>query len=113
MRAVMDFNEYQALANRTAKPLEPTDNLLHAALGLAGEAGEFVDAVKKHYIYNKPLDRENLIEEVGDILWFCALAAKELGHPLGTIAEENIDKLRKRYPSTYSDEHAHARMDKA
>lgn len=49
----MDFHTYQLQAMRTAKPMEPADDLMHAALGLAGEAGEFADAIKKHLVYGR------------------------------------------------------------
>ena len=64
----MDFPIYQLQAMRTAKPMEPADDLMHAALGLSGEAGEFADAIKKHLVYGRELDRENAIEELGETL---------------------------------------------
>ena len=109
----MRLNDYQTLANRTAKDLGENMDLMHVALGLAGEAGEFVDAVKRHLIYAKPLDVENAAEELGDSLWFIALGAKRLGISMEDLAKQNIEKLSKRYPEKYSDELAHARLDKA
>lgn len=108
----MNLAEYQALANRTAKELNFDKALTHAALGLTGEAGEFADAVKKHTIYGQSCDFENLREEIGDILWYCAYAANVLGFSLETIARLNIEKLAVRYPDTYTDYHAGARLDK-
>lgn len=72
----MNFDLYQAQALQTAKPLEFYDDLHHAALGLLSEAGEICDALKAHQIYGKPLDITNIKEEVGDALWFSALAAR-------------------------------------
>lgn len=110
----MSFSEYQALAQRTEKDLPFfTDRLMHAQLGLSSEAGEFADALKRHTIYGKELDRENLKEELGDLLWYMALAANALGESLGTIAAANIAKLRDRYPEKYTDADALARKDKA
>ena len=109
----MDFPIYQLQAMRTAKPMEPIDDLMHAALGLAGEAGEFADAVKKNFVYGRELDRENAIEELGDILWFVALGCNALGVSMADVAQANIDKLRRRYPEKYEDELAYKRMDKA
>lgn len=105
----IDFDIYQRQAIRTASPRDP---LAHVALGLTGEAGEFADAVKKHLIYGKPLDTENLREELGDLLWYVALGAQTLGVSMAELAQQNIDKLKKRYPETYSDELASARLDK-
>lgn len=102
----MDFNKYQKLAKKTdsyikknqVKKLHP---LIYSALGLAGEAGEFVNKVKKLYRdkYGK-LDKEAkqmLMFEVGDILWYVAKAARELGYPLDEVARMNIEKLASRY----------------
>ena len=78
---------YQQEAMRTANLKDFYFNLVHAQMGLTSEAGEFTDAVKKHRIYNKPLDIPNLIEEIGDILWFCALACE-------TRSEEHTSELQ-------------------
>jgi NTP pyrophosphatase (non-canonical NTP hydrolase) len=109
----MNFDQYVTLAGRTAKMSDDLlFNLNHAALGVAGEAGEFVDSVKKSLIYNRPVDTENLQEELGDMLWYIALAAASLGVSLDKIAADNIAKLQKRYPEKYTDELAAARLDK-
>lgn len=108
----IDFQIYQHRALRTAKPMEPADDLMHAALGLAGEAGEFADAIKKHLVYGRPLDHLNAVEEIGDILWFCALACTTLGVDMAQVAQENLDKLKRRYPEAYSDKLAEDRLDK-
>lgn len=108
----MDFKQYQQQAIRTAKRVERSWDLNHAALGLTGEAGEFADAIKKHVIYNQPLDNANCIEELGDILWYCALAAEALGVDLDEVAALNISKLKLRYPDVYSDLYAKKRLDK-
>src|SRR5690554_4006225 len=51
--------------------LQPGDcNLLHMTCGVSGEAGELLDAIKKHVFYRKPLDMENVIEELGDIEFY-------------------------------------------
>src|SRR5437764_1204166 len=71
---------YLELTARTCKQFpigmaltELQSDLLHAILGISGEAGELVDAFKKELIYGKTLDIENLKEEAGDILWYMAL----------------------------------------
>jgi NTP pyrophosphatase (non-canonical NTP hydrolase) len=65
----MNFAEYSPLALRTAKQLTSEQNLRHAAILMISEAGEIADAIKAFAIYGKPLDRVNLLEEVGDLLW--------------------------------------------
>ena len=108
----MNFEEYQQNAVRTAKRGDFKFNLIHAAMGLAGEAGEFTDCVKKYAIYEQSLDSKNAAEELGDILWFVALACDTLGVNMTEIAQQNITKLQARYPENYSDEHAEKRLDK-
>lgn len=112
----MNFLEYQAAALRTAKSFNhlPTD-LTHAALGLATEGGEFTTIVKRAAIYDRPLTAEDfnhMAEELGDTLWYIALACEHLGVTLNTVAERNIAKLAKRYPQSYSNESAESRADK-
>lgn len=112
----MNFAEYQADAMRTAKNFGhlPTD-LTHAALGLATEGGEFTTIVKRAAIYDAKIGNnkiDHMAEELGDCLWYIALAAEHLGVPLGSIAQRNIRKLQQRYPTSYSNEAAAARADK-
>ena len=59
-----EFATYQTLALRTAAPMDAVDDLMHAALGLSGEAGEFADCIKKHLAYGQPLDKANAAEEI-------------------------------------------------
>lgn len=81
-----------------------TTQLTTAALGFAGEGGEFAEQIKKFLYHGHRLDVEKLEKEVGDILWYCALAAKGLGTDLDAIAEANIRKLEARYPDGFSTE---------
>ena len=100
----MNFREYQQDAMRTCslKSFEGLPPLQNAALGLAGEAGEFADSIKKVTFQGHDIDADHLAEEVGDILWYCALAATALGRDLGDIARENVEKLRRRYPDGFN-----------
>ena len=83
--------------------------LLHGAIGLATEAGEFLDALKKHLYYGRDLDRVNLSEELGDIFWYCAIISDELGVPFADIMNKNIEKLKARYGDKFSEEKAEKR----
>ncbi len=83
--------------------------LLHAGIGLATEAGEFLDALKKHVFYGKDLDTVNLSEEMGDIFWYCALIADELKIDFSQVMDTNIAKLKARYGDKFSEEKAENR----
>jgi NTP pyrophosphatase (non-canonical NTP hydrolase) len=101
----MDANEYQRLALRTASPgQDQRERLTVAALGLCGEAGEFADAVKKWRYHAHPLDEAELGKELGDVLWYAALACDALGLQLGDVMAANIEKLHRRYPDGFSGE---------
>lgn len=110
------FAEYQVAAVRTARRHDGSDSafdyrLANFALGLAGEAGEVADALKKHLFHDKPLDRDAIKKELGDCLWYIATLADTLEIPLGDIARANVAKLMTRYPAGFTVEDSHARRD--
>jgi NTP pyrophosphatase (non-canonical NTP hydrolase) len=87
---------------------------LHMAVGIAGEAGELLDAVKKAAIYRKPIDRANVVEELGDLEFYMEGLRQGLGITREEVLAGNISKLSKRYATlTYSDSAAQQRADKA
>lgn len=100
----MNLDEYQSLARRTMGPRTHQDQLANAALGLTGEAGEVADMLKKHLFHAHPLDRDAMVKELGDCMWYVAAMATALDIPLSEIGERNIEKLRKRYPEGFSAE---------
>lgn len=88
-------------------------NLLHMILGISGEAGELLDTIKKHVIYNKSLDIENIIEELGDLMFYIEGIKNALNITDSQILQHNVTKLSKRYESlSYSDKAAVERKDK-
>ena len=82
---------------------EHTIRLLHAAMGICTEAGEFMDAIKKAIFYGKDIDLVNLTEELGDLFWYAALALDEIGIPMETCFERNIAKLQQRYRGKFGE----------
>ena len=89
-------------------------NLMHMAIGIAGEAGELLDAIKKHVVYGKPLDMTNVIEELGDMEFYQEGMRQAIGVSHNYILQQNANKLAVRYGSLqYSDQAAAARADKA
>lgn len=88
-------------------------HLLHMGVGVVGEAGELIDAVKKFVIYQKDLDRENVVEELGDLEFYMQGLRDELSITREETLQANADKLGKRYSGgTYSDLDAQTRADK-
>ena len=94
-----DFNSYQRSAAGTA--IYPEQHkILYPALGLAGEAGEVANKVKK-LVRDGPDNRpdtwrEDIASEIGDVLWYCAALATDLNLTLGMIAKSNLRKLHDR-----------------
>jgi NTP pyrophosphatase (non-canonical NTP hydrolase) len=89
-------------------------NLWHLATGVSGEAGELLDAIKKHVVYRKELDRVNVLEELGDLEFYMEGMRQALGINREDCLAANIAKLGKRYEGMrYSDKAAHDRADKA
>ncbi len=80
--------------------------LLHGALGACTETGELQDMIKKHLIYGKPLDLVNVIEEIGDTMWYLAIVLDACGVTMSDAMQRNITKLRLRYPEKFTSEKA-------
>ena len=112
----MTPNEYILNVLRTESTKDPivsefgvNSRILHACMGTTTEAGELVDACKKSMFYGKQLDKVNLAEEAGDVLWYIAILCDELGITFEELFEVNITKLKKRYGDKFSDESAENR----
>ena len=93
----MNFSEYQKKANATAI-YDSKFSILYPTLGLAGEAGEVAEKVKKIIRDNKSIvdERQDVAKELGDVLWYVAAVARDIGYSLEVIAEMNIEKLESR-----------------
>jgi len=100
----VNFQEYQDRASRTSDPkLSPEDGLINAALGVAGEAGEIAELVKKYIFHGTPLELSEMASEVGDVLWYLAEVCSQLEIRLDDAAQENIFKLLERYPDGFQE----------
>ena len=73
-------------------------NVIYAALGMCGEAGEASELIKKYAYHGHAIDTEHLARELGDVLWYVSYIAHLFGYPLGKIMAMNQEKLAKRYP---------------
>lgn len=73
----------------------------HAIMGLVTESGELMDVVKKTKLYNREVDKVNLVEEMGDVMWYLAVMADALGVTFEDAWQKNINKLRARFPEKF------------
>ena len=98
----MTLKEYQEFAAKGILPATlEREPIIGFALGLAGEAGEVVDDIKKKYFHGRQIDPQHTIEELGDVMWYVANLATQMNTTLDKIIEMNVDKLSKRYPDMY------------
>lgn len=105
-------NNTEALSERLQR-LEDETNvnmalLLTSAIGMASEGGEFAEIVKKCVFQGKPLDsdtRFHIKRELGDVLWYWINGVRALGLDPNSVIEENVNKLKKRYPGGEFDVH--------
>lgn len=96
----MDLNTYQTSALQTAVYPNMGANFAYPALGIAGEAGEVADKLKKVIrdndgVLTDPV-RDAVAKELGDVMWYVSVLAYELDYDLETIAQQNLDKLASR-----------------
>ena len=97
------LDAYQDAAARTINPaLSQEQRLLDAAAGLAEEAGEVLGHVRKHVMQQRVLERDAVVNELGDALWCVAIVAQTLGVSLSDVARANEEKLRVRHPGGFS-----------
>ncbi|MFD2446407.1 nucleoside triphosphate pyrophosphohydrolase family protein [Bacillus sp. CGMCC 1.16607] len=105
----MNLNVYQLMASRTAT--EHDNELVNYGLGIAGEAGEVADLIKKALFHGHEINKSDIKKELGDVLWYVSQIARLAGLTLEEVATANIDKLYKRYPSGFSEEASRNRVE--
>ncbi len=96
--------DYQAAMERLQSVR--TMRLLHAGIGMATEAGELLDMLKRHIFYGKPIDATNAIEEIGDSTWYERIACDELAVEYMEMVAINVRKLRARFPGKFTEDAA-------
>jgi len=98
----MKFKEYQKKALRTkGNYTDNIDQLINGVMGLTGESGEVIDLIKKYLYQGHELDKNKIIDELGDVLWYINLIVDAVNVDLEDIARCNIKKLEQRYPTGY------------
>lgn len=93
---------YVSLAMETSnKKLNQQEKMSNACLGMAGETGEVCDVIKKHLYQGHQINTNDLIKELGDVMWYIALMCNTFGFSLEQIMEANIEKLKRRYNGNF------------
>jgi NTP pyrophosphatase (non-canonical NTP hydrolase) len=99
----MEFNEYQEKALATMREFDnKKDQIINGLLGLASESGEVCDLMKKHFCLGNELDKDMLMKELGDVMWYMAEICDAYGFTMQDVAEKNIAKLRARHGEKFS-----------
>lgn len=110
---VLDVFMFQKEAERTLRnDLQYECVCSNMCMGLSGECGEVIDLLKKHIWQGKELDINDLIEEVGDVLWYIANLCNVNNITMEECMLANVNKLKKRYPNGFSIKDANERKDK-
>lgn len=96
--------EYQNKAEVTMKKnRDMKTSLCDYGLGITGESGEVADIIKKGVFHGHTFDKEELINELGDVLWYVSAIASTIDISLDVIANTNINKLKNRYPEGFEE----------
>lgn len=104
---------FQREARRSLRDDLPYEAMCsNMCMGLAGEIGEVIDIMKKHIYQGKELDITDVIEEVGDVLWYIANFCNVNNITMDECMESNIKKLKKRFPNGFTIKDANQRKDK-
>lgn len=100
MSDIDTLNRYQLEALRTVG----SSNKAILGLGIAGEAGEVADIIKKELGHGHAADPVKMAKEIGDVLWYIAVLSDAYGYSLSEVATMNIEKLKARYPEGFDSE---------
>jgi NTP pyrophosphatase (non-canonical NTP hydrolase) len=107
----MELNTYQELVTRSARQADTKELYSNFGLGIAGEAGEVADYIKKILYHGFDLEKDKLKKELGDVMWYVSMIAKTADMTLESVAIANIEKLQARYPEGFSTERSKNRKD--
>jgi NTP pyrophosphatase (non-canonical NTP hydrolase) len=98
----MNLREYQTICKETAKKFEnPEKEIMTWGLGVAGEAGDIAGCIKKTYAHDND-QKAGIKENIGDMLWYAAMICNFFNWNLDEVLNENVEKLKKRYPAGFT-----------
>ncbi len=99
----MNLNEYQKLCLTTAKKgLKHEEALCNWGLGVSGEAGDIASCIKKFVFHKNVAIKDGIRENIGDMMWYTAMICNTYGWNFEEVLEENIKKLKDRYPKGFT-----------
>ena len=102
----MNLKEYQETCKKTSEKFETDEKeILTWGLGVAGEAGDVVSCIKKTFSHNND-QKLGIRENIGDTMWYIAMICNFFNWDMDKVLEENIEKLKKRYPNGFTFEDA-------
>ncbi|HDK27887.1 MAG TPA: nucleotide pyrophosphohydrolase [Candidatus Atribacteria bacterium] len=108
----MNLKDYMREVRRTRPELNGlSQHRINSIMGVAGEAGELLDLIKKVEFQGHPYDHEKVIEELGDILWYLVYFMDISSVSVDDIINYNVAKLRVRYPQGFSPQDSIKRVD--
>lgn len=103
----MELKEYMIQSQRTMNSLENNDlDTQHALLGMLTEVAEIADLYKKKLAYNKLFSREQLTDELGDLMFYVSAFCNFAKLDMSEVLEKNIQKLKVRYPDGFDSDRA-------
>jgi NTP pyrophosphatase (non-canonical NTP hydrolase) len=105
-RKASSLKEYQEFCKLTAKKFDvPEHEIFSWGLGISGEAGDVAGCIKKTFFHGND-QKHGIRENIGDTLWYAAMICNYFGWNLQDILNENLDKLKARYPNGFNIEDA-------
>ncbi len=108
----MQISEYQRLTDRAIPEHEnKKDAVLHWCIGLSEECGEVLSVVKHHYYGGEELNKEDLVKEIGDVMWYLAALCRETGIDMDAASQLNAEKLMHRFPDDFDNERSARRHE--
>ena len=105
----MELNEYRIKSLRTIRTLHGDEAIANASMGLCGETGELVDHLKKHLFHKAPIDRQHILKEAGDVMFYLNWIVVMFGLSWDDILSANFAKLMARYPNGFNEDDANNR----